>query len=422
MNNITKKFFSLFLFFLFLLVSVISTVVSRPIDISNYNENESICFKKINTQELDLLHSDTKFEIKALEDTPASFNVSYVVPLNYGYQTPIILEIGENTDAKIINYQILNDTNYPNQIINFTIEPMKKDENATIFIDFWVLVKNNDYKELPRYVRIPRKDDLPEETKIWIEPTKPIQSDHFRIKLVAKFLRGFTTNLQKLARRVAFFTAFNSMIGPTYGYQDALSTLKRHGGVCTGCANLGTALFRANGVPARVITNMPICGKDYRYDMHYISEYYCPNYGWVFSETAMGINPCEPKKQIVMRISFPEDDERAGNWGGVLLWFWTNNSNIIFPYLGPRVRRGWLENEIHTNQKDANLLFNLTQNVYKLYAKFLGKDLIADNLTHFNNAISAQQNAIQCFNQSNLFGYYDCMTIAYSEYLKIKFN
>ena len=369
-------------------------------------------------EELDLLLGEVIFEIKAIENTNSSFNIFYAVPSIYGYQSPIILEIRENTTAKIINYKIENDTNYPNQVINFTIDAMKKDENATFYIDLFVLVKNNKYQDLPRYVKIPKEYELPEETKIWLEPANPIQSDNIKIKIVARLLRGFSFNLIKLARRTSFFTG-KLLNGEYSGLQDALSTLERRGGVCTGRANLGTALFRANSIPSRVITVMPTWSKDMLFDMHYISEYYCPGYGWVFAETSLGKTPYEPKNQIVMRVSYPEDDNKAGDYGGVALWFWTNNPKVVFPYQGPYVRRAWIEKEIQTNEQAASPAFDLTKDIYRMYTKYVGMELFGENQQHFDNATTAQKNAIDCFVLSDLDGYYNNLTYANNEYLKI---
>ncbi len=208
-------------------------------------------------------------------------------------------------------------------------------------------------------------------------------------------------------------------------YQDALSTYL-FGGVCTGRANLGTALFRANGIPAKDLAVMPTW-LDFKYDMHFISQYYCPGYGWVFVETSYGIQktPCEPKYNIVMRVNYPDDENKAGNYstgisgnGGVEQFRWIDKTFVYFSHLSS-VNSAQIEKELTTSQNLADTAFQLTQNVYEMYTKYFGVNLIGENQQHVVNATLAQKNAITCFNQSDIQGYIDDMTIAYIEYMEI---
>jgi len=428
MRIITKKVI------IFGIISLFFGGTLLPTISSSSERNNSIYVTIDNEQELDLLHGEIIFEIKAYDDIASSFNISYAVPPIYCDQAPILIELREDTDAKIISYRIINDTGHPNKVVNFTIEPMEKDENATFHFDFWVLVKNNKYQELPTFVNIPEENELPEETKKWLVSTKAIQSDNILIKHKARVLKRFTgNNLIQFAEKIASFTGKHrnrfmpisyKFSFPPRHYQDAVFTYL-FGGVCTGRANLGTALFRANGVPARDLAVMPTWSKDMWFDMHYISQYYCPNYGWVLVETSLGTTPYEPKNNVIMRVNYPEDENKAGNrfssgTGGVEYWFWTNNEKIFFPYTGA-TRRAWIEKELTKDQQNATIAFNLTQDVYELHTKYLGINLTGDNMIHFDNAILAQQNAIECFNQSNFNGYSDNMTFAYDEYREINY-
>ena len=384
-----------------------------------------------NQQELDLLCGEVIFEIKATNDVTSSFNVSYVVPPVYCDQAPVLINIREDTNAEIINFCIINDTFSPNKVINFTIGPMKKDENATFHFDFWVLVKNNKYEDLPDFVEIPKEDELPENTKIWLSPTKAVQSNNILIKHRAHVLKRFTkNNLITLAEKTGSFTSnhrkylLSYIINIPRGYyQDAVWSYL-FGGVCTGRANLGTALFRANNIPAKDLAVMPTWSSDMWFDMHYISQYYCPGYGWVLVETSLGITPYEPKNNVIMRINYPQDENDAGNYhsvgtGGVEYWFWNNNENIFFPYIGPE-RRAWIENEVFTDQQNASNAFNLTKKVYELHAKYFGVNLSGNNNQYFINATLAQQNAVESFKQSNICSYIENITYAHSQYNKIE--
>jgi len=417
-----------------IIITLILGATALPTITSSSRGSDSTYVASNTDQELALLHGEVIFKIQAFLDTTSPFNVSYTVPPIYCNQAPILIQLLEDTDAKIINYCIINDTGHPNKVVNFTIEPMEKDENATFHFDFWVLVINNEYRDLPNFVKMPRENELPEDTKIWLTSTKAIQSNNILIKHKARVLKRFTgNNLIQFAEKIASFTGEHrnrfmpisyKFSFPPRHYQDAVFTYL-FGGVCTGRANLGTALFRANGVPARDLAVMPTWSKEMWFDMHYISQYYCPNYGWVLVETSLGTTPYEPKNNVIMRVNYPEDENEAGNCfsggtGGVEYWFWTNNTKIYFPYIGS-ARHAWIEKELTTDQQNANLAFNLTQDVYELHTKYTGMNLTGENLVHFDNAVLTQKNAIECFNQSNAVGYFDNITIAYNEYKEIEY-
>lgn len=388
-------------------------------------------------QELDLLHGEVLFYIEPLDNLNEPFNITLAVPPNYGNQAPILIDIRDDTTADIISYKIVNDTNQPNKVIKFEIGSIGNEEKPSLHFDFWVLVKNEDYSDLPSYVRIPKKSELPEETKTWLVSTKAIQSDNILIKCKARQLRRFTFgNLEKLADKIVFFTKTHRYHRPFMSLfhmcgHDALSCFLLTG-TCTGNANLGTALFRANGVPAKDLIVMQ-CSDRWIF-MHYICEYYCPEFGWILAETSFVFdphqlnNPYQPKNNIILRINYPEDENEAGNMyskdgngGGGEQWYWMPKT--VYPHMNfvDSGTRACIEKELMTDDQNANLAFNLTQDVYELHTRYIGIDLTGDNMTHFDNAILAQQNAIQCFTQSDVTGYYDNMTIAYDEYLNIEY-
>lgn len=412
----TRKELLVFCLIVFLIVPSLSQNITKT---TKPSENEYQSNFIYNDQELDLLHGETYFKLIVLENISHSFNFSYAVPPIYGYQAPILIVLRNDTNTKIISYRIYNDTNFPNKIINFQIVPMRKDENATFHFDFFVLVKNKWFTNFPTYIRKPLRCQLPEETKKWLEPTNAIQSNRLRIKLRAFFLQGLSNNLLKIARQISNFT-HEKIDYSGGGLQDALTTLRTKQGVCTGKANLGTALFRALGIPAKDLVVMPTMNSTFA--MHFISEYYCSYYGWLLVETTLGWNPWQPKHDIILRINYPEDENNAGNYGGVEQWHWSDineNVQIYMDIENGSGSRAWVENNIMSDTSMANLTFNLTQDVYKMYTKYFGMDLNETNTQHYNNALFAQQNAITCFKQSSVKGCFDNMTIAYEEYNQI---
>ena len=148
-------------------------------------------------KELNLLRGEHFLFVNTLEDVD-SFHIRYVFPAEYGFQVPIMLEILDDSTADICHYQIENDTNKPNKIVNFTIGSMKKDEIVLLHFYYWVLVKNHKYEDLPDYVKIPKECELPEETKTWLTSTEVVQANSFLIRLRAMQLRGLNDNLLTL--------------------------------------------------------------------------------------------------------------------------------------------------------------------------------------------------------------------------------
>ncbi len=384
------------------------------------------------SQELDLLRGEHYLFVNATENA-SSFHIRYSFPPDYNYQVPIFLEIVNDSTANILNYEIQNDTFPPNKIINFTFGPMQKGSIVSLHFYCWVLINNTNYSHLPRYVKIPKRCELPTETRYWLSSSEVVQSDNILIKMKAFEVKGFTHNILRLAQKIAFYVKWHRLpfyslqltLGTLKG-QDALTTLFRNGD-CPGRSHLASAFFRANGVPAQVVLvtrNYP-----FWYQMHFMIEYYCPNYGWILSEVHNAETPYEPKNQIIMRICSLEDENSTGHdfifskMTGVEQWFWIDN-NAVKPYYkdlkeGSKVNM-FPENEVFTISTIAFSAMNITQFVFSFYQQYLGKNFSAENLIHFQNALGYQKQAIISFKQSDdPSGYLSYMNLALTEYTEI---
>ena len=336
----------------------------------------------------------------------------------------------------------MNDSGSPNIAINFSITSAGYDEAPFVHFDFWVLVKNDEFDDMPSNAEIPDEENLPSWTDLWLESTKAVQSDSIMIKLKASMLRKKCDDLLNLTNKIVSYTSNhkNRFIlnllanflclfktsSDWVKFLDARSSLF-FGGSCTGRANLGTALFRANGIPARVLHVIPtwpdIENNDW-FDMHYISEYYLPGYDWVLSETTIGITPFEQKNNIVLRINYPKDENLAGNccdyYGGCEPWFWTESKDIKLFWKSPRSgARGRFNNNITTNQTTADDVFNITKKVYDIFTKYAGVDLTDINQQYFENATLAQKNAVECFKQRDIDGYSTNISYAFDQFQQI---
>ncbi len=409
-----------------------------------FNENVVENKKIEDTCKLYLLYGETVILLKATKDTN-SFDINHVLPLSHGSQIPICFDIKDDSSDKIVSFKILDDKNPPNKIINIKIASMKKNEILSLHFDYSVLVKNNDYKSLPSYVRIPAEIEFSENLKTWLVSTESIQANNIFIKLKALFLKTGNKNLIKLTERIVFSSCYrrpfltilrtyieeipilhNLFLPNKYwtGLNDAVSYFL-FGGLCGGKANYETALLRANHIPARVLTTTTMYyGKKKWMDaQHCIIEFYCPDYGWV---TAMsGRIPYQPKNFIILRINYPEDENIAGNglsyYGGTHPWFWINNENIqlYFPEKlinygklkgsGVPAVRGWIENKVTVTNAIAENVLSLTEKVWEQFICDTSKKFKGKEETIYRNEHLIQKKAIQFFKQSNIEKYIEHM-------------
>jgi hypothetical protein len=425
---LSKKVLAISSILLFSLLAISPLVISNAIVQGNTSSQGS----SSDSQELDLLRGEHYLFVNTSADVPA-FHIKYAFPPDYGYQVPIMLEILDDTSADILHYQIESDVTEPNKVVDFTIGSLAKGEIVSLHFYLWVLVENNDYSDLPGYVKIPKRCELPQETKQWLSSTEVVQANNILIKLKARDLAGHTTNLLTLAQRIANYVKYHRFLfyclqlglGTLKG-QDALTTLFRNGD-CPGRSHLACAFFRANGIPARVVMgnrNYP-----FWYQMHFMVEYYCPGYGWILSEVHHAETPYEPKNQIIMRICSPQDEDNTGHdfffpkMTGVESWFWIDNKYVT-PYYtdlktGSRVNM-FPEKELITDTTSADYAFSLTEMVTQSYEQYLGVNLSGDNLQHFEYAVGYQKQAILALKQSQEpDGYLHFMNLAYTEYQEI---
>jgi hypothetical protein len=426
-NSSQKKFISI-LIILLIIITIFPTVNSE-----NYKNITSIHLNPPNDdKELHLLRSEHYLYLKAINDTK-DFNLKYVFPPDYQYQVPILLEILNDSTANILDYKIEDDKNKPNKIINFSIGEIKKEEIVLIHFLCWVLVKNDEYNNLPEYVKFPKIDELPDQTKIWLSSSEVVQSKSIIIKYKADQIKGSNNNLIEFANQLAHFIKENKyllfIIQLNLGIffsQDAITTLLING-ENIGRSHLGCALFRANNIPSRVL----LASNDQTFwtQMHYMLEYYCPNYGWILVDPTRGKTPYEPRRQIINRVCFPEDENNTKAdyiiplMKGEERWIWIENDNVKPYYIdcqeGSKSKM-FIENMIQTNSFTAEYTFLLTQIVFHLYEQFMREKLTDENLEYFQNGIKNQKKAINEFiNSIDLINYIYYMEKAFDNFKNI---
>jgi hypothetical protein len=308
---------------------------------------------------------------------------------------------------------------------------MSKNELKCLHFNYWVLVKNYNYSDVPKDLPIPKINKLPSETKKWLSSTDIVQKNNIRINLRAKFMKLSIDNILDYAKKIAKFTKSHRYLFyliqyrfGLYGPQDAITTLKRNG-ECPGRSHLGCALFRTVNIPARVILACP--NYKFWYEMHYMVEYFSgEKYGWILTEVHQGKTPYEPKNQIILRICYPEDENNSQadflypKMTCLERWFWIDNEDIK-PYYkdlkeGSKTRMIH-ENEIITEKIPGEYAMNITKEVYYKYENYLAKNLTGQNLNHFQNAVKYQMKAIELLKDSiDAYGYIYWMNEANKKY------
>jgi transglutaminase-like putative cysteine protease len=232
--------------------------------------------------------------------TTDTYEAYFLVPVPFGDQAPILLTV---ESPELIDYRFLRLTP-PNVIV---AARMKKAPSTTINWEAWVIVRENEYADLPASAPIPTIDDIPEEIRPWLQPTDCVQSNAPFILEKAAEVKGDTTDLMVLADAIANTCGDIPWEFPHDPIAfDAYYGLK-WGNSCTGHAHAGASLFRANGVPSRSLMVMPSWYNGY-FDMHWIADYYVPGYGWVRMETSGGMNPYPPHDEIVTMACNPEEE------------------------------------------------------------------------------------------------------------------
>ena len=158
-----------------------------------------------------LLHCETFLLLKAKKETE-EFDVTYAIPPDYEEQVPIFFNKRDDTSSRILECKIRNDKYPPNKIVHFTIGGLKKNEIVKIHFEYIVIVKNKKYNDLPKFIRIPKKNELSKKIKIWLEPTESVQSNNFLIKIKANLLKGFSKNMIWILRKIIYYVPFHRFL------------------------------------------------------------------------------------------------------------------------------------------------------------------------------------------------------------------
>lgn len=340
------------------------------------------------------------FAMQASEPNLGSFNCYVHIPAIHLNQIPISISIYSDPSDIIENFKISTNYSGENNLLEIQVKNLQTTDIVYIYWTVQLFIEYDNYDDLPDSLPILPVNQLPTEAKHWLANTDYVQCEDNQIKEKASDLIEEETDIFKIVQIIANFTG----MGIIYGYsgsQDALSVLQDGIGVCTGKSNLGVALLRSSGIPARVIQTGP--------SPHYQIEFYANQYGWVKSETSNGITPWPFHKSVVTYLNYPEDEssnnvynEMQPSDGRVAYWG-TPKSGLIWGSIHYRTSTDSIQ--AITSQEFFDLAINVSKRAWELTIENTGNinGRIEENL--FAKFTKYKSNAIDCIFENNIEGY-----------------
>ncbi len=333
-----------------------------------------------------LLKATGNLRIPALS-TADTYEIYFHIPIAFEDQVPVSLKIeGEH----VLDYRFLR-LAPPNVIVAAT---MQRASGATVDWEAWVLVRRlkASLLELPSHIPLPTADQLPADTHKWLRSTSCVQVDAPIVQERAEYVRNNTDNLRDLS--VGIVSYCNDEIPWDFPHSpmgfSAVYALK-WGNSCTGHAHAGAALFRANGVPSRVLLNI-LTGFPEPMDMHWIIDYYIPGYRWRKSEPSQGIDLLSPHRAVVVMVCEPEYENPLFYPNGIDSYWFSSDPAIGIPFWGG----GHLSEygpEYDVPEQDVDELYSLSLSVWERYVDTRGIHLSDTEQKELDDVYTAQQTA-----------------------------
>ena len=341
------------------------------------------------------------------------YDAYFHVPISFQEQVPIVITV---ESSAMIDYRFLPLTG-PNLLVAARMNAMPY---AEIKWTAWVLIRGNGYGDAPDAVPIPTLDELPDSAKAWLVPTDCAQIDAEIVQETAAAVRDTITDLIVLSDEIhdyAFDLPFYFDHEP-YSH-DAVYAIQ-WGGSCVGHAHAAAALFRANGIPARTLLNIPTNGGVC--DQHWIIDYLIPAYGWVRLEPNIPNGNMEHTKYKVITMALGPEHEFPVflPWGLDCMWHSSDPSlGLYCPNWGVAHRCNL---ELYVDQPTETIQYaqELSKAVFDSYVGYWGHAMDAPNAAHMQSAYSFQLAAKDNFLSGDLTAYIAAMEEALSNYEAIE--
>jgi transglutaminase-like putative cysteine protease len=343
-------------------------------------------------------------------NTTQNFQVYAHIPVITADQAPIMItDVHTIPKDRIVSYQIIGGYSGQNVLLEVTIDSINRSEMIYLYWKSHILIQHQDYVDFPDSRELVPEENYSEEIRQWLNPTIFIQSDHEEIRATAELLSMNTSDIITIVDNIIGFVANN--ITYIYGLEDALGTLRRGYGVCTGKANLATALLRACGIPSRVIMVYPT---------HYLIEYYLHSYGWVKAESTHGAHPWPNDVYTVAFTAYTCDETNQSvingqsPYSGVIA-YWGTSSQYVYLGIGTDFWHQNISTGFTVDTVKANDTMAMTKSVWNYYCNY--SELIHLGAEeHLLQAVDYQKQALQSIQEENLTNYLYYLEKSYDRY------
>jgi transglutaminase-like putative cysteine protease len=320
------------------------------------------------------------------------FKIYTHIPISYDNQTPITLQITDETGGKISGYRIVDNYPGPNALLEISFHNFETTDMVGFYWKAPVFLKYDDFRDLPEVNEIQPSISLPEDIVPWLSSTEFIQASHPEIQNKALEIADNRTNVLLITNDVVNFTR-NTVFTEREGEQDALTTLQTGSGNCVGKSNLAVAILRSLGIPARVVLEGP--------SPHYLAEFYTHPYGWVRIEPTTGDSPWPHHGNVITYCALPEDETSTNFVNGVnpiegfVLYWGETNSEVLWGlhWENSYIRRYYL----NSSEEDFDTALELSKNIWNQQQRCLDLGLTTDGNEKYNQAISLQKTAVDYF-------------------------
>ena len=175
---------------------------------------------------------------------------------------------------------------------------------------------------------------VPDNARIYLQPTDLIQSNNNKIRLLSKKLLVVIKNQVQAVTLVLNFVVDHIRYRVDPPKYDALYTLKSGLGNCQNYAHLAAAILRSGGIPVRIITGITskkgwqaktgttLWNLTLGEGRHAWFEVYYPNFGWVGYDPQQTLNFVSTRH---ISIEVGPDTHSASKDGAIV---WTSSGNI----------------------------------------------------------------------------------------------
>jgi len=237
---------------------------------------------------------------------PALPKLLFPMPLNYREQVPLTYELRTDPAEALTSVRVYED--HPgNFVVEAVLRPLAPGERVELRWNSIVLCAPRSFDDAPAAAPLP--EQWPEEARPWLRATRCAQADNPRIRKVAEGIRGDDRDVLTIIRSTLkrLHTIYTAQQGRCTEL-DAVQALDYQGS-CTSCANLASALLRANGIPTRILAGYSVIAGPHQ--THYIVEAYVPGFGWYPIESTQLQAPWPPYRQMHVAIVPPEYEDRS---------------------------------------------------------------------------------------------------------------